>query len=185
MERTATVAKKRKGLGFAYVLIGLGALVLVLAGMTLGLVQSKEAEMKVVPKLPQELGGLMMHRLVTGEEAMEQLAELHGKSLGISAGYIAYYGGGKDASIVWVGATQNEGEARQLTDAMTAKIKQGSQQYFKNLRGKEVGGNMVYSVDSSDGLMHHYFQQGGKVVWVAFPPKWDSAGLEAALKTTW
>lgn len=185
MERTATVAKKRRGLGFAYALIGLGALVLVLALMTLQLVRSKEEELKVVPKLPQELGGLMMREVVTGEEALEKLADLHGKSLGLSSGYIAYYGGGKDTAVVWVGVTQNEGEAQRLTEAMSLKIRQGSQQYFRNLRGKEVGGNTIYSVDSSDGLIHHYFQQGSRVVWVAFPPRWDSAGLDAALKTTW
>ncbi len=120
-------------------------------------------------KIPHEIAGLEVTRTVTGNEALSQMSELHGKDVGLSGGFIAYYGAGSRQGVIWLGETQNVGQAQRLNEAMTARIKAGNA-YFTNLQTQIIESETVFSVVDTNKQKHYYFQVQNMVVWVAAPP---------------
>ncbi len=177
-----TIAKKKWNLtGTLLVLFVFGALIAVLTRLTLGVIET--SPVKDV-SIPGRLVGMALTNTVTGEAALQQLAELHGKEVSLASGYIAHYKNREREAIAWVGITRTVEQARQLSEAMTRRIKQGNR-YFTNLRTEEVGDLQVYRLDGADGMAHYYYQKANKVIWIGIGGEQPEVVTREAVRVTW
>jgi len=126
---------------------------------------------------PGEIAGLHLVRGVTGEEALAEVRQLHGKEVGLVSGWVAQYQG---RATVWVGQAESEAQAAQLLQAMTQRIGVGNP-VFSGLERREVEGQEVFSV-VGQGQRHYYYQRGRLVIWLAAPPGKEKEFLADALR---
>lgn len=113
---------------------------------------------------PHQIAGRALSGIVTGDEAVTQLRQLHGKGVGIQGGWIAHYVG--DATI-WYGTTASDADARALIETMTNRISQGNP-IFQNLEPLNIQDSTIYTV-TGQGQRHFYYQKGPATIWIAAP----------------
>ena len=113
---------------------------------------------------PQQIAGRALRGLVTGDEAIAQLQQMHGKGVGIRNGWIAQYDGG---GVIWYGVAGSDSEAQSLIEGMTNRIAQGNQT-FTDLKTLDLPNSKLYSV-KGQGQTHYYYQSGSATVWIALP----------------
>lgn len=113
---------------------------------------------------PEQIAGLKLVKLLSGQEAVADMSRLHGKDVGLTGGWVGYY---EAKAIIWNGETQTEAQAYQLTEAMTRRIAAGNE-VFTDLQQTRIDSTVVFSVVGM-GQKHYYFQRGNKVVWIAAP----------------
>lgn len=128
---------------------------------------------------PTSFAGYQISQLVTGPDAVARMSRLHGKGVGVTDGYIGHYESGSNGVVAYVGDTISEQDAASLLKQMEDRIAAGNQ-YFIDLRPVSVDGKRVLWVRSGQES-HYFWQQGSKVIWLAFD-KDDRAGLAAAVK---
>ncbi|MDP2726089.1 MAG: hypothetical protein Q8P59_00965 [Dehalococcoidia bacterium] len=164
------------------VVIGLGLIVAVTVGLWDQAQKPPESDMGVGPasasanaSIPAQIAGLRRGDTMTGPQAMAELEQLHGKSVGLSSGWIAHYG--KDA-VIYVGEANDDATASQLFQTMTSRIGAGNQS-FKNLQQLQVNGKQIFTV-IGQGQRHYYYQQGRQVVWIAAPSGQEEQFLREA-----
>ena len=115
--------------------------------------------------VPERLGVLELAELVEGDEAVAQVGQLHGIDVGLTGAYIARYASGGQRSTVWVGETENDPAAVELTDRMVQAIGRGNSP-FSNIQRLSIAGHEVYQVDGPGGV-HFLYYSGTKVVWLS------------------
>ncbi|TAK34055.1 MAG: hypothetical protein EPO21_10885 [Chloroflexota bacterium] len=113
---------------------------------------------------PQQIAGRTVSGVVTGDQAIAQLRQMHGKGVGIQGGWIAHYDGG---ATIWYGTTSSEAEARALIESMTNRISQGNPT-FQDLQTLTIQGTTIYTV-TGQGQRHFYYYKGPVTVWIAAP----------------
>lgn len=64
-------------------------------------------------EVPQELAGLRLVHSQQGSEAQAEIERLHGKSIPITAGYVAHYGAQSPMAMLYVSQAQDEEVAQQ------------------------------------------------------------------------
>jgi len=128
-------------------------------------------------RIPPQISGLRLTRVMTGQEALAQLTQLHGQELGLTGGYVAYYERG---ATVWVGDTGSDQQAEGLISLMVQKIGAGNK-VFANLRVVTIGRTDLHSVDGQ-GQQHFFYAMGKATVWVAAPMGSGDAFILEALK---
>ncbi|MCL5962641.1 MAG: hypothetical protein M1358_25575, partial [Chloroflexi bacterium] len=127
--------------------------------------------------IPQKLGAVTLLNAVTGQDALNNLSELHGKGVGITGGWVGHY---QARATVWVGEATDEKGAVQLLDAMVSRISAGNAT-FRDLRSAIVATQQVYSVTGL-GQNHYFYQKGNKVIWLALPTNKPEDFLRDALQ---
>ncbi|TAK32635.1 MAG: hypothetical protein EPO21_14900 [Chloroflexota bacterium] len=127
--------------------------------------------------VPGLIGGYRLTDVVRGEEAITQLRQLHGKDIGMTAGWIGFY---QQNATVWVAAAGSEAQATQLLDSMNRRIGAGNGP-FTNLQQQNVNGQTIYTV-VGQGQRHYYYQQGKLVIWLAAPKGGEERFLAGALE---
>lgn len=128
--------------------------------------------------VPQKLGGLSLVSADVGQQAIEGMAQLHGKDVGIVDGWIGRYQAG---GVVWVGQATGEQVAASLLAAMAARIAAANGP-FRDLRAADLDGQRLYSV-TGQGRTHYFFQKGDKVIWLTLPASGADAFLRDALRS--
>lgn len=131
--------------------------------------------------LPPQLGPWTLSASVTGEAALLEVEQLHGKALGegITDAWVGRYGvesGGQPHAMVWVSRSPGEEPARELLQRMTDLISEGGSPFtdLRPMAGSSVEG---YALDGM-GQTHYYFQVGTDLYWLAVDPDQAEAVLD-------
>ena len=113
--------------------------------------------------IPAKLGSLELTQTMTGTEALAEFAQLHGKGLDLTGGYMAHYG--KDQALLWVGQAKDPASAHTLLDEMVQKIGPDNAM-FKDLQALDISGSTLYSA-VGQGQQHFFYAVNDKIVWLA------------------
>jgi len=134
------------------------------------------AKAPLVP--PESLASLRLSNVVTGPQALQEFAQLHGRDFDLLNGYVAHYG---DSAILWVGQARDVTIAFALVEQMTQRINEGRSP-FSLPQKMQVATRTIYATVGL-GQQHYYFQANEKVVWLAVDAAKASEVLHAALST--
>ena len=118
-----------------------------------------------VPHFDHRIDRLELVNLIEGEEAIEQIDKLHGKSLNVIKGYIAHYQGNHEKATLWVSEAESEGAAQEQVDVMLQKMKDNPRSPFSNYRTLNGPGLPVIAFDGL-GQVHYVFRDGPWVYWI-------------------
>ena len=140
--------------------------------------------------VPQRLGTLELTGTTEGSEAITQVGRLHGSDIELVSAYIAEYAhapspyhSGDQRLTVWVGRTESESAAAELTRRMAEGIEKGGSG-FSNLQQLTIAGSDVFRVDGPGG--EHFFYSSGEqreeVVWLSVEAADPLPILEQALE---
>lgn len=128
--------------------------------------------------LPDELAGLPRMDYQTGDQAMAEFKNLHGKQFPLTSGAIGIYG---DRQItVWVAGTSSESSASQLVESMRKRIAEGNSP-FTPLTQTNSNNRSIYILDGM-GQKHFYFQSKNLVIWVAVEPALADTAIQQTLE---
>ena len=133
-------------------------------------------EASTVRTLPDQLAGLRRTDYRTGDQAVREFENLHGKQFPLTAGAIGVYG--NDQITVWVADTASDSVATQMVEAMRSKIAEGNSPFKPS--DQIIDHDRVVYVLEGMGQRHYYFQSKNSVIWLAA----DSALAETALQQT-
>ena len=126
---------------------------------------------------PGQLAGYQLDQVMSGEEAIAEIGELHGEDIPVADAWVAHYQGN---GTVWAARAADTGQAAQLLDRMVRGIQKGTSP-FSGLTQRQFKGIPVYTV--TDGRQAHFFyQQGDWVVWLATPRGAEEPFLAAAVQ---
>jgi hypothetical protein len=154
---------------FSLILIG----ILVISGASLLYSFDKGNSNPTVVTLPKTIAGIHITEAVSGQEAIDQVAQLHGKGFPLTSGGVGTYDGRNDLTI-WVAGTISRTSASELVSAMASKIAESSTP-FQPTGDSNHEGQTVYELVGM-GQRHFYFQAGSLVIWLAAdPPLADQA----------
>ncbi len=117
--------------------------------------------------LPERLGNLELVSLVQGQQAIAQVARLHGLEIPLVNAYIGQYGHQGDEATLWVARASSPDDAADMLRRMLAGISKGGSP-FRNLRRIDINGQEVYQVDGPGGqhLFYNSAQTRENVVWL-------------------
>lgn len=155
------MAKTRTRL-FAFGLITAGFLV-----VALGIVvyfSSGTGQNPDTPLIPHELVELPLTHLITGQEALFEINQLHGKAFPLTAGAVGRYST-EDEAIIWVAEAADEAAAKEILLAMRDRISEGNSP-FTPTSELQTGNRTIYMLDGL-GQKHFYFQSRNLIVWTA------------------
>lgn len=134
-----------------------------------------EPIVKTVDELP-------LVRWETGQEAMNEIHQLHRMKIDIDEGLVAQYQGhtGNKEVIIWASKSKTETEAEKLLQLMVDRMP--NSRIFMKMATKSIGSVLMQYVFGM-GMDHYYYQQGKWVFWVASKGlDLDKAMLEVLLK---
>jgi hypothetical protein len=140
---------------------------------------STRADLSKDIRLPNQLAGLNLTDSASGDEAIRDFADLHGKEFPITSGAVAIYGNRRIT--LWVAGTQSARVASELTNAMQGKIATVNSP-FKTVNEIKDGGRSVFALEGM-GQKHFYFQSRNLVIWLAADPDVAENALQQTLET--
>ena len=108
--------------------------------------------------------GMRQDYVIGGEQALKEINQLHGKSVGVHEGYKAKYSKDGESVTFWVAVVANESEARKLTADMTGKIGNANQ-VFSQPKEMKIGDFTAFETRGI-GLENYYYYKGSAVYWV-------------------
>jgi hypothetical protein len=115
----------------------------------------------------------------TGEQAIEDVAQMHGKEFPVTYGAIAVYGNREIT--LWVSGAPSRDIALQMTNAMRRdKIAQGNSP-FTPTKGLTDNDRTIYVLEGM-GQTHYYFQSENRVIWLAVDPAFADKALQQILE---
>jgi len=117
----------------------------------------------LVERVPQSIAGLQLSQVITGQEAIDSIHQLHGKDFPLSGGAVATYG--TQNAILWISGTGGERDAADLTELMKTRIAEGRSPFIDQGSFK-VDGTLIYALEGL-GQVHYYWQSGSLVLWLA------------------
>jgi hypothetical protein len=140
--------------------------------------RSSNVNESLIVDLPQKIAGVQMSESKTGNDAIEDVSQVHGKDFPVRYGAIAVYG---DREItLWVSGAPSADIAQQMTHAMRDKIAQGNSPFTPT---EEIQDNSrtVYVLEGM-GQIHYYFQSQDRVIWLAVNPAFADEALQQILE---
>jgi hypothetical protein len=113
--------------------------------------------------LPTGIASLPLTQKTSGEAAITEFENLHGKQFPVISGSIGVYG--TQQITLWVAGTASPSLASGLVGSMQAKIAGGNSP-FTPLEQFQQGSRSVYVLEGM-GQKHYYFQSKNLVIWLA------------------
>ena len=129
-------------------------------------------------KVPQTLAGLSLSQVITGQEAIESIHQLHGRDFPLKGGAVASYGA--QNATLWVAGTGGESDAAALTELMKVRIAEGRSPFVAQDSFK-VEGSLVYALEGL-GQVHYYWQSDSLVLWLAVDWELAISALQQAVE---
>jgi len=131
--------------------------------------------------LPVTVAGLPLTARTQGAEAVSEVEELHGKTLGrgLDGAWIGVYGAdaeGRPEATIWVSRSVRVEDAEDLLVRMRDRIGQGRSP-FTDRGTVQVGGVVAYDLDGM-GQKHYYFRVDKDVYWLAIDAERAGQALE-------
>lgn len=161
---TPQVYPNPRGRIILFTLIGVGVL-LILAG-SVWLIANRLIIGQGNLTTPNTLAGLSLSRQITGWTALDDIERLHGTTIPMVDGAIAYYDDGQ--AVLWISSTWLPFMAIRQVETMTERIAEGRSP-FTPVSTRQVDSLIVYELTGM-GQTHYYFQLGRRVVWLAVSP---------------
>lgn len=125
--------------------------------------------------LPPAVAELPLVEEVSGAEAAQDIAHLHGQAFPLSGAAVGMYRDGRTSATLWVSASPAAPLAAAMVRAMEEAIGRGGSPFVPEAT-RDVGGRPVH-VLAGMGQQHFYFRSGNLVVWLAA----DESLADAAL----
>ena len=153
--------------------------VVVLTGTVLFYLHTQpKSNENLVERVPQSIVGLKLSQVITGQEAIDSIHQLHGKEFPLSSGAVATYG--TQNATLWVSGTEGEREVANLTELMKTRIAEGHSPFIDQGSFK-VDGILVYALEGL-GQVHYYWQSGGLVLWLAVDQELAISALQQTVE---
>ena len=128
--------------------------------------------------LPNQLAELRMTDSKSGDQAISEFTDLHGKSFPVIYGAVSIYGNREIT--LWVAGTTSDSIAKELTDAMQKRIAEGNSP-FTPINEIKQRNRKVYALEGM-GQRHYYFQSQNLVIWLAADPALADEALQQILE---
>ncbi len=159
------------------IFIVVGALLL-LSGAGYALVSQVVNHPSAAP-LPEQLAGLPLVHKAIGQQAVDEIARLHGRGFPLSSAAVGVYGLDGEATL-WVSGAPLKPMATRMLLAMRDRIAQGNSP-FTPVGEHQDGPRTIYELDGM-GQKHYYFQSENLVVWLAVDPPLAEAAMKHLLE---
>lgn len=156
-------------------LVGLGILLLLGSGWILLKPQTDEM---VEGSLPAEIAGLPLSKKTSGEAAIAEFEDLHGKQFPVTSGSIGIYGNRQ--VILWVAGAGSRASAANMVEAMQSKIAAGNSPFTPAGQFEQAG--RTVQVLEGMGQNHYYFQSNDLVLWLAADPSLAERSIQQILE---
>lgn len=127
-------------------------------------------------EMPDKLAGLERVRLITGQEALDRVNDLHGKPLDIAECAIGVYGHDDQPATVWISRADKASDSNEQALAMVDRM-QSSEGPFTGPEKLTAEGVTIYKFKGM-GQEHYVFTKGDLAYWVSAPPKYGSLVLQ-------
>ena len=114
--------------------------------------------------LPDQVSGLRLSNTSSGNKALLEIAQLHGKEFPLVSGAVGKYGDHNQV-IIWVAEAEDQAAAEEVLLAMRDQIAEGNSPFTPT--GELQNGNRTIFTLDGLGQVHFYFQSGKQLVWVA------------------
>jgi hypothetical protein len=123
---------------------------------------------------PQQVMGMKLVSLITGEEAQKSVAGLHGLEIKLKEAYIGTYQNAKGSSaIIWVSESNNVAEAKKLFEVMDQKMPANS--FFTDYKRVTYQGiDLRYVYWPKMNMHDFYYLIGTKNYWIAITVDQDT-----------
>ena len=147
----------------ALVLIITGVVIIAL-GTAHFLLRNKPSSQDHTASLPEQLANLPLTSLVSGEEGVQVINQLHRLEFPLTSGVVGSYGQDNNMSI-WAASAVDKSSATQILMEMRDCIAEGNSP-FRPTEEMQTGNRTIYVLDGL-GQLHFYFQSGKQVIWLA------------------
>lgn len=115
----------------------------------------------------EKIGEFEKDKIVTGDEALSSISQLHGKDIRIDKGYIAQYlNKNKEPVIIWLSISPSNKDAQELFQSMDSKISNTGA--FTNRQEKDIKGIKTIYVYGMN-MDNYYYVVDKRVFWFAIP----------------
>lgn len=128
--------------------------------------------------LPTEIAALPLMQKTSGDGAIAEFENLHGKQFPVTSGSIGIYG--EQQITLWVAGAASPSSASGLVESMQAKIAGGNSP-FTPLEQFQQGSRTVYVLEGM-GQKHYYFQSQNLVIWLAADPALADRSIQQILE---
>ena len=128
--------------------------------------------------LPDSIAGLQMTNYTTGDQAVAEFEDLHGKQFPVTSGSIGIYG--NHQLTLWAAGAPSSSMASDMVAAMEEKIAQGNSP-FTPLEQLNQGDRTIYVLEGM-GQKHYYFQSNNLVIWLAVSPALADQAIQQTLE---
>jgi hypothetical protein len=118
------------------------------------------------PVFQEEVSGLKLVRLVTGQDAMHSINKLHGKKINVAKGMIAFYEREGEKATIWVSESFSTDDAIQQTEIMIEKMRACKRSPFREYKDIEQGEVKIYSFKGM-GQKHYIFRIKKDIYWIS------------------
>jgi hypothetical protein len=151
---------KRKFLSYVLFVIG----VVILTGTIVYYLHTRQpVSDNMAENVPEIVANHPLVQVVTGQEAIDRIHQLHGKDFPMDGGVVAVYG--NQNAILWVSDAGSVPDAVDLTELMKDHIAAGNSPFIE-LGDFNLDGLNIYALDGM-GQAHYYWQSGKLVLWLA------------------
>ena len=128
--------------------------------------------------MPESIAGLQMTNITTGDQAVAEFENLHGRQFPVTSGSIGIYG--NNEITLWAAGVSSEAIAIGMTNAMQEKIEKGNSP-FTPLEQFDQGNRTIYVLEGM-GQKHYYFQSKNLVIWLAVSPALADQAIQQTLE---
>lgn len=161
---------------FAYGLISAGILILTVG---IGFYFLINTDQNLDPILvPEDIAEQPISNLTTGQEALIEISQLHGKEFPLDSGAVARYGDNSQA-IIWIAGAEDKSTAEEILISMRSRIAEGKSPFTPTSELRN-GSRTIYKLDGF-GQKHFYFQSGNLIVWTAVDASLHEKALQQVL----
>ena len=133
----------------------------------------------VAAALPETVAGLSQAEVSYGLEAVEVVAQLHGKDFPLVSGAYGMYGDHNGMAMLWVTGAPARFMASRMVTEMEQSVAE-SESPFTPVGRREVNGRIIYELTGM-GQQHFYFRSASLVIWLAADDPIAETALAEAL----
>ena len=146
----------------SYVLVIVGAALL--TGVLLFTLHvNRSADTEVGRNVPQSIADFALTQVLTGQDALNSIQQLHDKDFTLADGAVATYG--SQNATLWVSKAGSVSVAADMVDLMKTRIAEGNSP-FVMFGDFELDGFIVYALEGM-GQAHYYWQVNDLLLWLA------------------
>jgi hypothetical protein len=179
-EQQKSESKRRLGAGArlaSLALISVGAVIVIAASASLLYFRALNSPGDA--PLPDSLAGFKLQASSYGDQALDEVSRLHGKSFPLISGSVGWYGFRNEVTLWTAGAVTGIVAAKMIDD-METKIGQGNSPFIPT-RELVLDRRSINEL-SGMGQRHFFFQAGSLVIWLAADPELADQALAEALR---